>query len=88
MNHLRKNEYYRQYRKKLDLIKKLNKEKQMKVEQIMQCVKECFDENVSSQLEDFLGSTYSTVTGKEEFFKCLKDKLTEMSLVNSNDHII
>lgn len=52
----------------------------MNVEQIMQMVKECFDEHVSSQLEDFAGSTYSSVTGKEEFLESLEDKLTEMDV--------
>ena len=44
-------------------------------EQLKILIEQTFDEFVSSQLEDFLGSTYSSTTGKVEFIEELTKKI-------------
>lgn len=50
----------------------------MELDEVMDVVKEIFDNNVSAEIDDFCGDSFATITGKDKFYSDLEKELKIM----------
>lgn len=57
----------------------------MNVDEVMQIIKDAFDEEISASISGLCGYTYPDIEGKEDFLNAVKTKLMEIKKQEDSD---